>query len=151
MSLTKSGLREILFRGKRVDNGEWVEGYLVYNHSRKKYYILTDAAAFPIEVIPETVGQYIGYTDINETKIFEDDILKGFRYPFKSEDEYNYYAIIEWFKNSSAFGIYTHKNPKANVMGISEGNTDYLGDFDKEIWEVIGNIHDNPELLEVQK
>ena len=144
-------MREILFRGKRTDNGEWIEGYAAM--SGGTFIIcdngLTYGGFIVYEVIPETVGQYTGLTHKNGVRIFEGDILRGFEYPFCSNinGEFNYFAEIVWFDDSSAFGIYTFKNPKSNVRGISEGNTDYLEYFNADKWEVIGNIHDNPELL----
>ena len=155
-------MREFLLRGKRTDNGEWVYGYYTkarYFLNKKEMHIIfePDVEAFPHceftgyeEVLPETVGQYTGLTDKNGVRIFEGDILRGFEYPFCSNinGEFNYFAEIVWFDDSSAFGIYTFKNPKSNVRGISEGNTDYLEYFNADKWEVIGNIHDNPELLE---
>ena len=147
-------MREILFHGKRADNGEWVEGDLLqtrYHSGHIEYQIMPQtpvSSAYP--VLPETVGQYTGLTDKNGVRIFEGDILRGFEYPFCSNinGEFNYFAEIVWFDDSSAFGIYTFKNPKSNVRGISEGNTDYLEYFNADKWEVIGNIYDNPELLE---
>ena len=145
-------MREILFRGKRTDNGEWIEGYAAM--SGGTFIIcdngLTYGGFIVYEVIPETVGQYTGLTDKNGVRIFEGDILRGFEYPFCSNinGEFNYFAEIVWFDDSSAFGTYTFKNPKSNVRGISEGNTDYLEYFNADKWEVIGNIHDNPGLLE---
>ena len=144
-------IREVIFRGKRTDNGEWIEGYAAM--SGGTFIIcdngLTYGGFIVYEVIPETVGQYTGLTDKNGKKIFEGDILRGFEYPFCSNinGEFNYFAEIVWFDDSSAFGIYTFKNPKSNVRGISEGNTDYLEYFNADKWEVIGNIHDNPELM----
>lgn len=67
-----------------------------------------------------------------------------------SDGEYNYYAIVVWFENSPAFGTCTVKNPQAKVRGISDGDTNYMDDWNSNDWEVIGNIHDNKELLEVQ-
>lgn len=56
-------MREYLFHGKRIDNGEWVDGYLAYNEARKRHYIMDDVNAFPIPVYTESVGMY---TDMNE-------------------------------------------------------------------------------------
>lgn len=127
-------MREILFRGKRVDNGEWIEGDLI--QSRDKTYIHPKANSFRVsetglsklivlrEVYPETVGQYTGLTDKNGKKIFEGDIIR-------SNSERGY---IEYYPNDCAFevvddhGFYWLISEMSNI-------------------EVIGNIHDNPELL----
>ena len=140
-------MREILFRGKTSD-GEWVEGFYLYTNENTQPVII-DMECCSNVIIPETVGQYTGLTDKNGVRIFEGDILRGFEYPFCSNinGEFNYFAEIVWFDDSSAFGIYTFKNPKSNVRGISEGNTDYLEYFNADKWEVIGNIHDNPAIL----
>ena len=151
-------MREILFRGKRVDNGEWVIGDGIHYPKSQNWkgtcWIdgMHERANDWVQVIPETVGQYTGLTDKNGTKIFEGDILKGFRYPFFREEDaaYNYFAEVVWFDNSPAFGLLTFKNPESTVRGISHGNADYMEDFDSEMWEVIGNIHDYPELLGVE-
>lgn len=140
-------MRQILFRGKRVDNDEWVYGFLTQMWA--KYHIVdeyNENVAYEVE--PETVGQYTGLTDKNGKKIFEGDILRGFAYPFRDgEGKHNYYAEVVWFKNSPAFGLVTHKNPKSNIVGISEGNCEYMEDWETFLWEVIGNIYDNKELL----
>lgn len=149
--------REILFRGKCVDNGEWVIGSLI--DAQGKTYIVvsvetecldgenTDLYATEwYEVQPDTICQYIELTDKNGNKIFKGDILRGFQYPFCHDGEYNYYAEII-FANCS-FMTYTHKNPSSCVRGISDGNTELMECWISEDWEVIGNIYDNPELLE---
>ena len=157
--------REILFKAKRIDNGEWIEGYLfqtkeycfifpkVTNGSYKISEKIMKFVNPCYEVDKDTICQYIGLTDKNGNKIFEGDILKGFEYPFLSnkplsnEKEHNYFAEVVWFDNCPAFGLYTHKNPKSYVNGISEGNTEFMEGWESEMWEVIGNIFDNPELL----
>ncbi len=138
--------RQILFRGKRVDDGKWVFGDLEHNGKNVPKWVNGN------EIVPESVGQFTGLTDKNGNKIFEGDILRGFAYPFRNgEGKHNYYAEVVWFKNSPAFGLVIHKNPKSNVVGISEGNCEYMEDWVTFLWEVIGNIYDNPELLGEQK
>ena len=149
-------------RGKREDNNEWVYGYLIIDQYGE-YYIHPNANAFSvneynlakcirmIKVIPETVGQCTNLKDKNGKWIFDGDVLKGFNYPFLSDGEYNYYAVVIWFENSPAFGISTVKNPQSKVRGISDGNTDFIYDWNSNDWKVIGNEFDNPELLEVER
>jgi uncharacterized phage protein (TIGR01671 family) len=121
-------MREILFRGKRKDNGEWVYGalYSYYDFKRTIVQILTDRTnGIPdaYEVIPETVGQFIDITDKNGKKVFEGDIVKGIFYGFPLPIE-NFVLTIGWQEDIAGYGA----NYFENV-------------------EVIGNIHDNPELL----
>lgn len=132
-------MREILFRGKRRDNGEWFCGDLLH----LEYCVSIRSKNSSHSVIPETVGQYTGLTDKNGNKIFEGDILKGFKYPYLSDGNYNYFAEIVWFDDVSAFGTYTFKNPKSKVRGISDGEADYIEEWNPLAWEIIGNIHDN--------
>lgn len=156
-------MREILFRGKRVDNGEWVNGYYVaanyhwHNRGVHKDWIITAACSnggwFALHgrqpVVTDTIGQYTGLVDKNGKKIFEGDILAGDIYPYSHDGEHNYFAEVVWFDNSPALGLYTFKNPQSHVAGIAAGLSDYMEEFDSTKWEVIGNIHDNPELMEV--
>lgn len=154
-------MREILFRGKRLDNGEWIEGHLltVTLLEETAYLIFADSfkivcgevkASLHALVDPDTIGQYTGLTDKNGKRIFEGDLLDGFQYPFFREESHvhNYFAEVVWFDDSPAFGLVTHKHPLSAVRGISAGNAEYMEEFDPNDWEVIGNIHDNPELLE---
>ena len=159
-------MREILFRGKRLDNGKWVEGFYCKHDTVKvcfttddpksKHLIIGDGFCDwgfepplqGVEVAPSTIGQYTGLKDKNSKRIFEGDLLNGFEYPFLSDNKHNYFVEVIWFDNCPAFGIYTHKHRLSEVGGISVGNCDIIEDFDGSQWEVIGNIHDNPELLE---
>lgn len=153
-------MREILFRGKRMDNGEWIEGHLLTVTLQEKTAYLIFADSFKIVcgevkaslhalVDPATIGQYTGLEDKDGKRIFEDDLLNGFHYPFFREEDnvHNYFAEVVWFENSPAFGLVTHKHPQSAVRGISDGNSEYMEDFDPNDWKVIGNTHDNPELI----
>ena len=149
--------REILFKAKRIDNGEWVEGQYAYitnplteDGKPIKHLICNGTNIFNDLIDPDTLCQYTGLTDKNGRKIWENDILKGYQYPYMYDGNDNYYAEVTWFENCPSFGIYTLKNPKSNVCGISEGNTEFMESWISEDWEIIGNIFDNPELLEVR-
>lgn len=156
--------REILFKAKRKNWREltkeewWVEGYYhhqtdYYGEKCDKHYIIdgtkTDMEGYGehYEIDPETLCQYIGKTDRNGKKIWENDILKGFEYPFFADGDYDYFALVKWVDEWIYFCLVTVKNPKSSVRGISEGNTELFEKFDGQSWEVIGNIFDNPELL----
>ena len=165
-------MREIIFKAKRKDNGEWVEGYYIYHIKRticplgedsvkpedEQHVIMRDGFSdwnmprntVVYEINPDTLCQYTGLTDKNGKKIWENDILRGYQYPYRSGGNDNYFAEVTWFENCQAFGIYTFKNPKSNVRGISEGNTELMESLNSEDWEVIGNVFDNADLLEVK-
>ena len=131
-------MREILFRGKSIITNEWVYGGIVhqtdfYGDIVDRYYIVdgTDTRDYDIgyseRVIPETVGQFTGLTDKNGIKIFEGDIVKGTFLGFPIPIEDDVFSIC-WQEDVAGY--------KANYF---------------ENVEVIGNIHDNPELLETNK
>lgn len=104
------------------------------------YYLFTTPERF----IPL---QFTGKKDIKQKPIHRGDILRSDDYPFMSHGQDNYYAEVCWDDESASYFYYTFKNPKFNdVSGISTGNT---GDLSEYAWEIIGNIYENPELLEV--
>jgi hypothetical protein len=135
-------MREILFRGKRTDNGEWIEGFYVaanyhwHKYGRHRDWMICSAIAnggwfalggkYP--VIGNTVGQFTGLTDKNGKKIFEGDIVQG-----KDRLE----------KHLEVFGVIECKDGSFVIVGDFMTHYRWL-DYDVE---VIGNIHDNPELL----
>ena len=113
-------MREILFRGKRIDNGEWIEGSLWIID---KFYILTTANCVGFEVDPKSVGQYIGENDANGTKIFEDDISgKVFKYvaPLQYVERYDkpgeYEPYVMQFVRALEIEIRKHSNKVNSAM-----------------------------------
>ena len=140
-------MREILFRGQAVGSGVWIYGY--YRHTEGSHIIQhgEDRLGY-FFVRPESIGQFTGMTDKNGKKIFEGDILT----PLDDESDF----IVE-FKNGCFNGVsYAIKGQMmeygwdecAGGYGVVECEPLALY-FPEKYHEVIGNIHDNPELLEV--
>ena len=137
--------REILFRGKRVDNGRWVEGsFAILEHfyyGKPTHYILTGKCDYydqtgkvdyhPVEIDPETVGQYTGLKDKNGVPVFEGDIVEF--------DDGRF--VVEYFDSRMGFG-FSGLRGRGMVCGFTMTHWEHL--------KIIGNIHDNPELMEVQ-
>lgn len=124
-------MREILFRGKRVDNGEWVCGYLYRLSERLNPFIMfVNSNAESHEVILETVGQFTGLCDKNGNKIFEGDFVKVT-------------TGLEGYKSTYHSTIHRVTYDVCNC-GVAVfypfDNSDMIEA------EVIGNIYDNPEL-----
>lgn len=150
-------MREILFRGKGI-KGFWDKGLLA--HIGNAWYISNKAGvATAFEVIPETIGQYTGLTDKNGTKIFEGDIFKFNDEVWEScytscGDEYDSwevenYGVVGFDEDRVCFDFIKYKfNENSVEADLHENHDIEFADFISEL-EVIGNIHDNPELLEV--
>ena len=143
-------MREILFRGKRIDNGEWTEGDFVggsmivdnledTENAMGTYYGQTPYVGF-VDVIPETVGQYTGLIDKNGKRIFEGDIVAQ-----------NWYDYEEPADDGFGEVVFCEYDCSFSVMDVEKDGIVPLGRCHAYHWEaeVIGNIHDNPELLEV--
>ena len=144
-------MREILFRGKRLDNGEWVEGfYCKYKFSNvvpiaERHYIMPMWVNSLIEVDPETAGQFTGLYDKNGKQIFENDIVKFKEAERFTEDE----EPCESPNITTGKGVVKYKDGAFYPRPYRWDCGDHWyshGIFDVE---VIGNIHDNPELLEI--
>ena len=156
-------MREILFRGKRIDNGEWVRGDLVHveNKSYISYYYESPFSTFIneqikyddisivgvapfIEVDIATIGQYTGLTDKNGTRVFEGDILKiihKYQSPF-DDDTKEYTDITTDVVHFDDEGLCFSYGKSPFLCVVDNVTAEY---------EVIGNIHDTPELLEVKE
>ena len=145
-------MREILFRGKRVDSGEWVQGCLVFIEASNvkttdgkinKSVCCITKPYFPFEItvndadnldlalyriIPETVGQYTGLTDKNGKKIFEGD-------------------IVDILTENGEIGVIAY-NDGGFLVEADTFCVTFQDNINGTDVEIIGNIHDNPELLE---
>lgn len=169
-------MREILFRGKRIDNEEWVFGSLLIdgeahkpaskeNLSFSKHYIVPETDVENIQtrfndgafylntiayhIIPETIGQFTGLNDKNGKKIFEGDIIQ---YSIE-EDQAVFVSDVKFGEFNPDGGALLNTNVGFYVELVDqEGKRTYMRK-DIGYWvkfrgvEIIGNIHDNPELL----
>lgn len=168
-------MRDILFRGKRLDNGEWEEGFYCKHDRVKccfseddpetKHLIIKDGFCdwgfeHPlqgVEVNPSTVGQYTGLMDKHGKRIFEGDIV---RYTFDSPDDptatENGLKVrtgrIFWSDWRASFAVTAGRNLSAGINNdvaiYVRGKQVYEYVRGANTVEVIGNIYDNPELLE---
>ena len=139
-------MREIIFKAKRKDNGEWVEGYYL-NVAKINHFICTGKiklngavkgilAPEMYEIDPDTLCQYTGLTDKNGEKIWENDIVQAWSEGSNAIGKVirrvdGLYIMYPAYQKKEFWGLYPNKNGKTTV-------------------EVIGNIFDNPELLEVE-
>ena len=127
-------MREYLFRGKRKDNGEWVEGCgIIATENWVSILTVIDdidensSEVNEIEVLPETVGQYTGFTDKNGDKIFDSD-------------------VVDILTENEEVGFVTYDEGCFSVK--ADGfSVDFRNNINGNDLLVIGNIHDNPEIL----
>lgn len=147
-------MREILFRGKRIDNGEWVYGFYfcMYHDDDRKHlhhFIIPLNVPIPkdkpigeiqVEVDPTTVGQYTGLT-ANGNKIFEGDIVKHFTRASFGDLSRVEIGKVFWEEHTLQW--------KRTGKDINREKIKTFCMSKDCVYEVIGNIHDNPELLEV--
>lgn len=142
-------MREILFRGKRVDNGEWVFGDLIRNliyDGREKEMRIGDIyfehngdihGTAVYKVVPETVGQFTGFTDKNGKKIFEGDIVKEWSSHWKTplKTEINIYEVVCEYLGS------------LHLIRKTEYGENSTPLYRRSVVEVIGNIYDSPKIF----
>lgn len=149
-------MREILFKGKKKDNGEWIEGYLMDGGmpGEKRIFIgklvigkWTVMADEFDEVDPDTICEYTGLTDKNGKKIWESDIISYQRdnddCPFPNKDTKKRFGKVFYQGFRSTFAIGMGKN---GSRSINDDLWKYVQNGNRV--EVIGNQFDNPELLQ---
>ena len=161
-------MREILFRGKRIDNGKWVQGLYVHHRNVAHYIIDTRLGGYEdingeffvprwYRVDPETVGQYTGLCDKNGKKVFEGDILEFPDEVWESfytacGTEYNSWetknrGVVGYCEDYGRFDFEQYLFNESSVNAdLHENGALQFADFIRDL-EVIGNIHDNPELM----
>jgi len=120
-------MHTIKFRGKSLSTGEWVYGYYIQG-ANNKHFIAKSLNVDVIEVDPKTVGQYIGIKDKDENEIYEGDIVRGYSASFDFE------------------GNDTGEIETVVVDDITDIRR-VLRDFQQSTLDIIGSIHDNPDLL----
>ena len=141
--------REMIFRGKRLDNNEWVYGDLVHDNKCGCYIYPLDCHALFVEnkVDPDTVGEFIGKNDKNSIKIFEGDVVRRKDSVYGIEDT----GVVKYDCHLCAF-IFEYESYEETFQSTfddefsdEDGNCTIDGTYS---YEVIGNIYNNPELLD---
>ena len=146
-------MREILFRGKRIDNEQWVDGCCLCLYGEETLHIIVDEHGQYHRVDPDTVGQYTGLTDKNGKRIFEGDIVRTQPFsdrPYSKKAKFKQHiGVVEYHINHFKNNLYEQDyeaNWRVNIKDYGGyGCCDWSAFFK---CEVIGNIHDNPELME---
>jgi uncharacterized phage protein (TIGR01671 family) len=132
-------MRDIKFRAKDIETGQWLYGWIFGDKAKsivemdKNYPNNYGVEAYYTSVVePETVGQYTGLKDKNGKKVFEGDIIEC--------GDGKVPTLIEWHDESHSFLAYNLKRKEYHRLDKY---------FLRYIGEIIGNIHENPELMEV--
>lgn len=137
--------REILFKAKRKDNGEWVEGYVVaYPSGKVEIHKISKELPdilLKCEIAPSTLCQYTGLTDKNDKKIWENDIISISAYSY-DEPEDDYFGVVTYCEKDACWSL--NNNEK-----YGEIICECFGSYTTEIINH-GNIFDNLDLLEVE-
>lgn len=133
-------MREILFRGKQTDNGKWIYGYYIQKlnpyseDGEPRSHFIMDVAPFGQAVFPDTIGQYTGLTDKNGVGIFEGDVMEFDAYGF------HYKGVVSFVDGN--FCVICNRPTASPFLDNAIKQHDAI---------CVGNIYDNPEILEGSK
>ncbi|TQR29412.1 YopX family protein [Brevibacillus brevis] len=147
--------REIKYRGKRIDNGEWVYGLPTFNRDCTgidKIEVPELSGGICKLVDPVTVGQFTGLQDKNGREIYEGDIIQGTTYLYghqlKTGRQFDYLGVVEWGTQADV-GLCWQVSNKQGSWELRQ--TVHRNDIDYCTGDIIGNIYENPEFLEANK
>lgn len=140
--------REIIFRGNRLDNNEWLYGDLMHDNQGGCYIYPLDAENLYVEnkVDPDTVGQFTGMKDKHGKKVFEGDVVRRMDSAFGHVDT----GVVKYDCHLGAFILEYESYGRTYQSTFKKGFSDNDGKCTIEgtyFYEVIGNVHENPDLL----
>lgn len=144
-------MRVIKFRGKRIDNGEWAYGHYaqVDTAHHTIFWFKEDGAPWWADVNPETVGQFTGLLDKEGKEIYEGDVLKGTTNKWVMEDKpepHDFVGYVRWESQCDVgleWVLTTMDSTASDPLNVYV----HCVAIDYSTGAIIGNIHDNPELL----
>ena len=143
-------MRTIKFRGYNRKNEKWLYGFYLQN--RGLHFVCPDEFATgktldDYEIDPETLGQFTGECDKNDTEIYEGDIMRSDDYPFSDGREKDSYLGVVFYTEDDSFEVMQFVTKQSKVRGISNFINRPFYDINMQQVEVIGNIYDNQGLF----